>query len=345
MVALYADRTVIPDPFTHVFAFHHSHAPIYMIDLLRVLEVLTPFIRAGLLELGPPLENQGALPADVKIAFMDTANELTEAYSSDLCGSIEEVEGDQVVFVKGLPIPDCEDVPMGRPVSVLDTTEGLERLTAEFRAVGDLPVIRNAAAQEVARVMRGITQEMLFAASAHATTTVGARPDIQFLTRFQESGGRYGIDQDLAQVSALSLPWVADLQPTELLELRDRAGRALPAFRALLASHLSNGLSGQEIVRELRAQAEEVDAEICAIEKQHDKLYRFGIEALAISFFGYALSTAQPGVIGASLAAIVAALAHVQSTLRDSESKRAKLITNPAVVLMESQRLLDERTA
>lgn len=343
MVALYSDHTVVADPFTHVFSADHFHQPEHVFHLVKALKVLAPFLNAEILQFGALLGGHGTdLPSTTMIDIANAAKDAIETNPESLRARTSVEHGYQFVWVSGFPITHLGHVRMGQPVFRLDTTEGLDELTAEYRPAGHLPVVRNAAAHEIARVMCLLSEELLFAGSVHTTSTGAGKADIEILLKL--AAPRRSAIEDLSTFDTLMLPWVSDLTPTELIVLRDRAGQALPALRKLIATRLTGDSSDQsELAAELRAQVAEVAAELTAIEKQHEGVYRASLEALAISFFGYAVTTNSSTIIGGALAALIASLVHAQTISRDTAAKMAKLVTNPAIVLLEAKRILARR--
>lgn len=92
---------------------------------------------------------------------------------------------------------------------------------------------------------------------------------------------------------AFDLPWVSELSPAQVLQLREEASQAVPVLRELLArvatASSSEGLapSADSVVAELRAQAEEVRAELAAKQKKSARYWRtaYGILGLGISAY------------------------------------------------------------
>ena len=141
-----------------------------------------------------------------------------------------------------------------------------------------------------------------------------------------------------------SIPWVNSLNALQIVQLREEAAMALPAFReyvakALQVSELSD-LSRQSpasVIAELRQQASDVRAELKAKQKFSAKYWKvtFGVLGLGLSAYGIANDQILPGV-GGILSVLQLLIGHKTSHGADVE----KLKSKPAFVMVKAQDIL-----
>jgi hypothetical protein len=141
----------------------------------------------------------------------------------------------------------------------------------------------------------------------------------------------------------LSVPWVSDLNAAQILQLREEAALALPAFRECLTRAMARsdahpeGRSSDEVISELREQAAEVWAELSA-KRQHSARYwkvSYGLLGLALSAYGVASDQIIPGVGG-----ILPVLQLLISHKVGYEAELAKPTTRPGYVLVKAKEIL-----
>lgn len=140
-----------------------------------------------------------------------------------------------------------------------------------------------------------------------------------------------------------SIPWVSDLTPEQVLQLREEASLALPAFRERFARALSqhaNNESSQSptaLIDELRDQANEVRAELISKKKNSARFWRatYGLLGLGVSAYGVAMDQAAASVAG--LLPLIQLLIEHET---GHESEVARLSTKPGFVLVKAQDIL-----
>lgn len=142
---------------------------------------------------------------------------------------------------------------------------------------------------------------------------------------------------------AFDLPWVSELNPSQIIELREEASIAIPVFREMLARATAvdgtRGSSGdaEGLIAELRAQAAEVRAELLVKRSKSARYWRtvYGVLGLGISAYGVATDQALAGV-GGLLPIIQLLIEH--KTGYESEAEKMK--TRPGYVLVKAQDIL-----
>ncbi len=139
------------------------------------------------------------------------------------------------------------------------------------------------------------------------------------------------------------LPWVSELTPQQVLQLREEASLALPAFRERVARALARRdddettTSTADVITELREQAAEVHAELVAKQSKSARYWKttYGLLGLALSAYGVATDQVLPGVAG-----ILPILNLLISHKTGHEADVAKLTARPGYVLVKAQEIL-----
>jgi hypothetical protein len=167
------------------------------------------------------------------------------------------------------------------------------------------------------------------------------------LAGFAQAEGRFqGLDRFrlLDQSRSLNLPWVKDLSPQQVMELRQEADKALPQFRELMAKRLvfqvdqpSSGGDAMDFVAELRQQAAEVKSELEVINKHAKRFWKKPFTLLSLGAAAVGLATDQPvGAAGGLLALWQFLGTHDPGFEKDAEVLKCR----PGYVLLKAQDLL-----
>lgn len=167
------------------------------------------------------------------------------------------------------------------------------------------------------------------------------------LAGFIQTEGRFqGLDEFrlLDQSRNLDLPWVKDLSPKQVMELRQEAGKALPQFRELMAKRLVfqvgqpiNGGDASDFVGELRQQAAEVKAELEVINKHAKRFWKQPFTLLSLGAAAIGLATDQTLSAAGGLLALWQFLGtHDPGFEKEMETLKCR----PGYVLLKAQDLL-----
>lgn len=143
----------------------------------------------------------------------------------------------------------------------------------------------------------------------------------------------------------LSVPWVSDLNASQIVQLRQEAAEALPLFREMLSRAITvrdqgeAGFSGDpsSFVSDLREQAIQVRAELEA-KRSHSARYwkaTYAVLGLGMSAYGVATDQVLAGV-GGILPVIQLLIDHKAG----HESDVSKVIRKPGYVLVKAQDIL-----
>ncbi len=141
---------------------------------------------------------------------------------------------------------------------------------------------------------------------------------------------------------AVNVPWVSDLNARQVVQLREEASSALPAFREMLAKQLSvpvheNASSSSSIVADLRQQTIEVRNELVDIRQASARFWKgtFGLLSFGLSAYGAATHQVA-ATIGGLLSIISLIVSHKSGSERDVE----KAMRRPGYVLVKAQDIL-----
>ena len=142
----------------------------------------------------------------------------------------------------------------------------------------------------------------------------------------------------------LNVPWVSELNPSQILQLRQEASSALPIFRERMARALSvtielgEGITNVDsLMQELREQAAQVRAELAIKQKHSAKFWKttYGLLGFALSAYGVATDQVLPGAAG--LLPLIKLLIDHNS---GDEQEIANLTSRPSYVLVKAQDIL-----
>ncbi|MBC3917474.1 hypothetical protein H8L32_08320 [Undibacterium sp. CY18W] len=141
----------------------------------------------------------------------------------------------------------------------------------------------------------------------------------------------------------INVPWVSELNPEQIIQLRDEAATALPAFRSQLIKIFSADASDKALdsalvsLDALRDQAVEVRAELNAKKKHSSKYWKvtYGVLGFGLSAYGVGAENVAAGVGG--LLPLIQLLINHQTGF---DSDLAKLTARPGYVLLKAQDIL-----
>jgi hypothetical protein len=147
----------------------------------------------------------------------------------------------------------------------------------------------------------------------------------------------------LEESRELDIPWVSELNPLQVLQLREEASQAVPLLREMLAKAItysedqSSTRADPDVIGALRAQAAEVRAELSAKQTKSARYWKvaYGLLGLGLSAYGVATDQVLPGV-GGLLPILQLLIAHKTG----HESEVAKLKARPGYVLVRAQDIL-----
>jgi hypothetical protein len=200
-------------------------------------------------------------------------------------------------------------------------------------AVGDKDIILKSAFRSELRSALFITQELQLLGGALFSNSRVALSGLFALRRASGSDG-----------DALDLPWLSELSARQVVELRQEASSALPAFRETMASILAvsghsseSSEGGYARIDELRERSIQVRQELEGIAKSSERFWRTAYTVLGLSASAYGLMSQNPAAALSGLLPIIQNLLSHKSGL---PVDREKLLRDPAFVFVKAQDLL-----
>jgi hypothetical protein len=144
-----------------------------------------------------------------------------------------------------------------------------------------------------------------------------------------------------------------DLWPYQVLELRERAKHALPAFRARLRKDLLSGRyisndadeaqRARAVAEDLASEARAVEAELAGIHVRSVKRRERLLTTLGTLLQLVAFGTKRPDLVISATGVLGAALFAAHQTASERERHHQRLIRQPAYVVLAAERVHAER--
>lgn len=331
---LFADRIVIPDVFTRLFAnierLSEETASAVLPDV-AVLERLRPLIEAGVVQF-----------SDGSFQYCKVHDAEMHARVSGVATSIIEDIGGELRYRR---IGNHIEIDTGNlftpPLLWISQIPSSDRNlpTRELAARALTGPLRT----EVAVVLR----DMKSAHRLHAPLLSGSRLGLLAIKRIEGNAPELRSVERWEAARSVDLPFVERLRLDEVMRLRDEAANALPRLRALLGEKLATSSSDgdkdvQETVRELRSEAAEVEAELKALKLPRERGFRTlsGGLGLTIAIYGVAAGFVAPAV---GLGSLLSLLGLIHAAERHDEKAQDEITSRPGYVLLKARELLEHR--
>ncbi|MCC2681801.1 MAG: hypothetical protein K0S36_1365 [Nitrosospira multiformis] len=141
----------------------------------------------------------------------------------------------------------------------------------------------------------------------------------------------------------INVPWVSDLTPSQIVQLREEASKALPIFRETLAKCLAASpaeqpiLSAKDTIHELRQQAVEVRNEIANTQQHAARFWKASYIMLGFSVSAYGLVNDE---IGTAATGLLPLLQLITDHKAGREKDMDRLQRRPGYVLVKAQDIL-----
>jgi hypothetical protein len=327
-VGLIADRVWLTDTLSPKFInfgrVTNAKLDAVMLDAF-VLFTLLPMIMAGIFKFRPP--------------FMPTCRSCAGKFDAELEAVIAAVKK---TFGRDFKIKHCDNGGyLGYTGKCFDSELIFNNVGYNFeqaptaRAFGEQVITR-----EVQSALYVAREAALTGGSLFTNSRVGLSGLLQREGRLPDRRTLLMLEQE----RDFNVPWVSELDAAQILQLRQEASTALPAFREKIAKALcvspSVGLPSSistTIVQELREQAAEVRGELIAKRGNSSKYWKttYGLIGLGLSAYGIASDQILPGVGG--LLPIINLLINHQTGY---ETDIVKLTSRPGFVLVKAQDIL-----
>lgn len=346
---LYADRVVIPDPFSFTY-IEATDEEIYL--SLIVLKILKPLVEAGLIVFGPA----AYLACDHCTKARETAEkQLAKQLWSEFRNSAPNVfkykEGQRWYMSFGSSLFTHNGVEYRIAFPATREAISATRLNTPLKGKNALSLIRQ---------YRNVLQRH-FAHRAHSVvfnSNMGSRCNTTVVTNLPEEALGYRLldrrkigatTSDWSMLRTVPLPAMQNLTASQAMCVREEAQKALPAFRAKLQKDLMSlkDLSDEaeerralEVAVELRSAARELQGQLASIQlpsiRRREKLFA----GLALAFEIVALGSGNPATVLGATGTFAALMIAAHQSHRDRQEKQEVLVHQPAYVLLTAERVL-----
>lgn len=195
--------------------------------------------------------------------------------------------------------------------------------------------------------VRGEIQEMMLeqmaAATMHAAMFSSSRLHLLATRNIEKRLPNLEDIEVWEDLRSAQLPWIRNLNPQEIVNLREEAAVALPLFREVVASaliepNIDSDERAQEIVHMLRAEAAEVSGELDSLKKPQTHVIRNIVGAsLGMTISVYGLAT---GAATESAALLLGLLALLHGDSKEDHKKQQALTSRPGYVLVKAKEFL-----
>lgn len=344
---LYSDRVIVPDGFSWgAFAYSPDTAFVN----LAVLKTLLPLFQQGIVVFSSPAYSQcGAcakaaaaarrkLTTDLWREFVRTADVFSFQYGRQwrlsFGSPLLAADGEQA----RLTVPASRSARAGLAVNEPVTGKEAARRARQF-SERLRPYVKSIATNLVFEARMGS-----FCRATVVTNSGLGAAGFRFL-----DNRRFDItsSSERTALRALRLPEFEGLSVNDVMDLRERAHKALPAFRSRMQRELfsltdvSNNAeeaAAKKVAAELREEASELEAQLASITlpgaKRRERLFA----SLGVLLEIVALSTGNPALMIAAGGTFASLLLAAHKSQSDREEKHEVLVHQPAYVLLTAKR-------
>lgn len=336
-IGLYSDHIILPDPFTGRFLDDYEWTEQDVHDLVTdvlVLKELTPLIREGIIHFQDP---GIAYCSGCYEKLSITIDELATSVADEFFGEVEIAKtGSRISVSTGRlyepPLTFALDIPFKSPNQSRLNNKIYKDLKARI-------------ASEIREVLFSIT------GTPYPTSAVFSNSRAALTALRELEGQRFSRPDLIAmeQAHSANLPWLRDLSVEQVVDLRQEASNALPLLREKLARNIGptvgnagwidSSEKAAEAIRELRFEAEEVAAELKAIDLGREKSFHnvTGILGLSVSVYGFGADLMTPAI---ALGTLLSTLGLIHAIPKKETQDVAKLSSKPGYVLVKAKELL-----
>ena len=355
-VALYSEIAFIPDPLSRLLADRSKltgQKAAELAEQLQVLQKVMPLLEAGVLQLCKPFAAFCRKHYEEARATMAAAAEgLIAAFQSEISAHHYPNGPKPTLFVE---IPPLHPQPEHPLVSVYELSPEEHRKYVEACGPGrrsrrtrrSQAFLAHLVRADLERTTATIFLDLTLSQNTHSLLLFGSRIEPLVLSQLDQELLPPSQVAEWERLRTFALPWLHDLRPDELLQLRQEAGVALPRLRELLVHRVavpsSTNRSIPTIIEELRDQVLEVEDEFAALKLGRERRYRAGMGALAMLFVLYGAASGAPHLVAGSVAAFLATLAHLRGTERQQDDSVERLVARPAYALYKGKQILERR--
>jgi hypothetical protein len=341
---LYADRVVIPDPFSFTY-IEATDEEIFL--SLMVLKVLKPLLEAGIIIFGPE--------AYLACGYCDkAANEAKKQVASQLWHQFTHADpnlfrykdGRRWRIAFGSPLLTEQRISFPATREAIAATKPNTLLTGKS-AMSLVRQYREALQKHFTFCAHSVVFGSIFGRNCNATVVTDT-PEEAVGYRLLDHRNVGVTLPDWSMLRTVQLPALQSLTASQAMQVREEAEKALPAFRAKLQLDLMSltDLSDEaeekrarEIAAELRLAARDLQGQLASISipslRRREKLCM----GLAFALEIVALGSGNPAAIFAASSTFTASMIAAHKTHRDRREKHEVLVHQPAYVLLTAERI------
>jgi hypothetical protein len=346
---LYADRVVIPDPFS--FGGFLDESPDEMFLLIGILKTLKPLLDTGIIIFGPAAYGScSQCMKAVGAARRHVADQLWREFKRSTPDVLRFKYNGKWRMSFGSPLftSDSEEYRMTIPATkpAIAASKPNEPMTGakarELIRAYSKPLRAN-----FVRSAHGVVFSARMGGLCRATVVTNTREDAAGYRLLD----RRKIDVMAAEwerLRTIPLPALRQLTASQAIAVREEAEKALPAFRAKLRRDLvslkdvseeSEDKRAREVAAELREAARELQGQLASVTlpsiRRSEKIFA----SLALALEIVALSTGNPAAMTAVSGTLAALLLAAHKSERDRKEKHELLLHQPAYVLLTAERV------
>jgi hypothetical protein len=331
-LGLYADVVLVPDHITTHFNRHwrgDNRDILALLTQMMVVQVLGPMIRSGIVRFWSGLTTVCSDCRDhLDEKITESAQDLlgrrkikAELKGSVLCVDVSDLFGSSVVFRRELTESQRRKLKSGT------SRQSLARETYLQAAMQALHIT--------------------FIDLKHAEVAGGclfstARQPLRALHAFDSAAPALSRVSAWESARSVELPWVQNLSVRQVVQLREEAAIALPAFRETFVSKVATAQGDvpklAETIQLLREEASAVSRELSTATSKQERIFRgtYGILGMAAAIYAAAGTEAVAGTLG-----LLSVLGLLHQTNEGPHKTIATAKSSPGYVLVKAKQLVE----
>lgn len=334
-LGLYSDVIYLPDPFTTSFLMDDEWTELQLLRLLKetaVLKTLEPLIQSGVIKFVSPMQN---FCTDCMEKFEEQINDFSDQAISDYWNEVSVKSNKQFISLDTGSLHEPNLIMRQYYEPSLKGKKNSKKIA------------RNLFKDIVNEEIHEHIMTMHEASGLNSTIFSNSRVGLKTLKKLE------GVDQEIynpvdwEKSRTAVIPWIKNLNPTQIIELRDSASNAIPQFRELMLKNITlnndstdidNEKKCTEFILELRAQAYEIKSELDAININSEKKFHNVGGTLGLSIGIYSAAASYPAL---GLSALIATLGLIHTNLKKDHTDVNKLSAKPGYVLIKAKEILE----
>lgn len=333
-LGVYADTVLIPDgPARFSLTVPKRATPMHLawlITFILVVRELEPLIRAGVIQFwsgGVNFCERHSRQFNEQVAVAVAERQRTFTSQPKI-----QRHGNRLAIDTG----ELYDPPI---VAYRQLTER-EQAQLKRRKITLKEIAREVIASEATKTVRASLIDLRFSQATTSTLFSTSRSDLLALKAFDTAAPALNEVVAWEQARSFQLPWVSGMTSAQVLQLREEASDALPAFRETFVRRIASpNAKNEEIgeaLNELRAGAAELEGELKAVNPGGETIFRniAGGLGLAVAIYGAAM-----GMGGAAATGLLPLLGLLHNSAKKEREELTTLRSKPAYVLLRAKEL------